>query len=163
MQSDYRRSTVAGFNDAYRRGMADGHGDGGYDCLCLGCHHLSETEEIFKNVATVIGVYKVADYRQKKLASDSHATPEQKRQAKRSLEEAVEALRDVVDDIDTLPPASKQQLVVLFQDMKSSALQKGLSKPMRPFYDNDYEDRTPPSPDADDLRPFIDFSGIGFF
>jgi polyphosphate kinase 2 (PPK2 family) len=100
--------------------MADGHGDGGYDCLCLGCHHLSETEEIFKNVATVIGVYKVADYRQKKLASDSHATPEQKRQAKRSLEEAVEALRDVVDDIDTLPPASKQQLVVLFQDMKSS-------------------------------------------
>ncbi|TEB19266.1 hypothetical protein FA13DRAFT_1719020 [Coprinellus micaceus] len=107
----------------------DGHGDGGYDCLCLGCHHLSETEEIFKNVATVIGVYKVADYRQKKLASDSHATPEQKRQAKRSLEEAVEALRDVVDDIDTLPPASKQQLVVLFQDMKSSGLPHALTNP----------------------------------
>jgi hypothetical protein len=55
------------------------------------------------------------------LASDIHATAEEKWQAKRSLEEAVEALRDVVDDTDTLPPASKQQLVVLFQDMKSSS------------------------------------------
>lgn len=52
------------------------------------------------------------------VKSDPHATFAEKTAKEHDLEAAEDMLEELVDDIEGLPPASRQQLAILFSEMK---------------------------------------------
>ena len=90
-------------------------------CTCVTCHQhgdKGETQNTFENVATVIGIYKLASHWARVVQSDPNATPRQKLDKQYDLEDAEDMLEELVDNTEKLSPASRQQLRILFSEMR---------------------------------------------
>ncbi|TEB40251.1 hypothetical protein FA13DRAFT_1704295 [Coprinellus micaceus] len=122
--------------------------------LCMKCHHRYQAEETFEKVATVIGIYKLAQYWVDAVNSDPYSTLHDRLEKQKNLADAEEMVEELVDGIENLSPASRQQLVVLFSEMKTLAVHRNLKGRRRtlsyhsPSCDEDGElISDPPSPE----------------
>lgn len=95
--------------------------------LCMKCHHRYQAEETFEKVATVIGIYKLAQYWVDAVNSDPYSTLHDRLEKQKNLADAEEMVEELVDGIENLSPASRQQLVVLFSEMKTLGMLTSLS------------------------------------
>lgn len=79
-------------------------------------HHPSVAEATFRNVATAISVYKVTLYSWDVAEADESMSEEELLERRLDLWEAEVDLQGLIDNVDRLPPASRQQLVVLYYE-----------------------------------------------
>ncbi|KAJ3520901.1 hypothetical protein NMY22_g12538 [Coprinellus aureogranulatus] len=144
--------------------------------------HTAWCMETFQQVATIINLYKVARYAWEAAEDDTTMPADAKLEKQTDLEAAQSDLVEIIDVMEDLPPASRQQLHILYyetqiKDLTLSLQTKSLKRERiydfadeeddndRPFLfggDVDFPESTlslsPPSPASSDLGSELSLS-----
>lgn len=93
------------------------------NCPCVTCHsHKDEAQVTFQKVATVIGIYKLASHWWEVVKKDPNASKAYKEARLHDLEDAEQMVQELSSGMEELSPASRQQLLILFEEMKRQGM-----------------------------------------